>query len=292
MHTLSFTSVRRMPPSRRLVAVFVLISGVWGCGGPASGQAGARATTTAVRDSVDHRPFDRVLRRFVDRNGRVDYDGLRAAADTTLVPYLRRLATTDVSALGREARLAFWINAYNALTLKLIIGHYPVPNIWAVTPGPAEPKENSPFKQTVGTVADTARTLDEIEHEIIRERFEEPRIHFALVCAARSCPPLRREAYTGARLDRQLDEQARSFFHDESKNRIPAGDERVSLSRILKWYGDDFGPTTDALQRTIAPYFEGRVRRRLASADYEVTYLPYDWSLNDQAGGRPAPSNE
>jgi hypothetical protein len=250
-------------------------------------EAPRRATTTAVQTSVDHGRFTRVLRRFVADDGTVDYAGLQAAADTTLVPYLRQLAAVDPGRLSRDARLALWINAYNALTLKLIVDHYPVQNIWAITPGPPEPKDESPFRLAVGAVADTARTLDEIEHEIIRERFDEPRIHFALVCAAQSCPPLRREAYTGPRLDSQLREQTRAFLHDDTQNRIPAGDGRIALSRILKWYGQDFGPSTDALQRFLAPYFEGTVRAKLGRAAYEVTFRPYDWALNDQSGEAP-----
>jgi hypothetical protein len=247
-----------------------------------SAVAQERATTTVVRDTVDHTPFTRVLRTFVDEKGDVDYAGLRARADSLLDPYLQQLATTDPAALGRDARLAFWINAYNAYTLKLIADHYPVENIWAVTPGPAAPKdENSPFDLAVGRVADTTRTLNEIEHQIIRPRFDEPRIHFALVCAAKSCPLLRREAYTGPRLEAQLEEQTRTFFH-EDKNRIPAGADRIALSRILKWYGEDFGDSTDDLQRFIAPYFDGTVADRLEAAAYEVTFLDYDWTLNDQ----------
>ena len=247
----------------------------------------ARAPTTGSASSERHRAFEAVLRRFVDSTGAVDYAGLAAQADSMLTPYLHQLATARPSTLDRDARLAFWINAYNAYTLKLIVEHYPVRNIWGITPGPAEPKDNSPFALAVGPVADTVRTLDEIEHEIIRPRFDEPRIHFALVCAASSCPKLRREPYTGARLDAQLDDQARTFLHDPAKSRIPAGEDRIALSRILKWYGGDFGPTTDALQRALAPYFDGPVRHRLADADYAVTYLPYDWTLNDRA---PSPS--
>ena len=242
-----------------------------------------RATTVVVRDSLDHRRLTETLSRYVDEAGNVDYARLKANADEALAPYLRRLATTDPATLSRDARLAFWINAYNALTLKLIVDHDPVDNIWGISPGPPQPKDNSPFQLTVGTVADTARTLDEIEHEIIRRRFDEPRIHFALVCAAKSCPPLRHEAYTGPRLDAQLDDQTQSFLHDDTANRIRAGADTIALSRILKWYGQDFGPTTDALQRFAAPYFESRVRRNLADASYEVTFLPYDWTLNDQA---------
>ncbi len=270
----------------------VLALGLVGGRGTAHAQDSTRAPTTVVRDSMDHGAFDRVLRRFVDTEGQVDYAGLTARADSVLRPYLTQLATTDPAALARDARLAFWINAYNALTLKLIVDHYPVENIWGITPGPAEPKDDSPFERAVATVADTVRTLDEIEHDIIRERFDEPRIHFALVCAAESCPVLRREAYTGPGLDHQLDNQARTFLHDESKNRIPAEEDRIALSRILKWYGEDFGPTTDALQRAIASYFDGRLNERLASAGYRVTYLPYDWSLNDQADGPASASEE
>ncbi len=260
--------------------------------GVAVGPVGAQertATTTVERGPIDHSRFDRLLARFVDAEGTVDYSRLATEADSVLTPYLRRLAGADLSGHGPETRLAFWINAYNAHALKLVVDHYPVENVWAITPGPAEPKENSPFQLNVGAVADTARTLDEIEHEIIRERFDEPRIHFALVCAAASCPPLRREAYTGPRLDTQLDEQARAFLHNDEKNRIPADEGQVALSRILKWYGEDFGPTTDALQQSIATYFEGRVRKQLAAAAYEVSFLPYDWGLNDQALDTDAP---
>lgn len=233
-------------------------------------------------DTSRHAALTRVLRRHVDAQGRVDYARL-ARRDAGLTPYLRWLATTNPAGWGRDARLAFWINAYNALTLHLVAEHEPVENIWAITPGPAAPKdENSPFKLEVGVVADTARTLDEIEHRIIRERFDEPRIHFALVCAAASCPQLRREAYTGPALDAQLDAQARAFLHDDTKNRIPAGPDSVALSRILKWYGEDFGPTPAALQRALAPYFDDPIRTRLRQADYDVGFLPYDWALNDQ----------
>jgi len=268
--------------STRVLALIVLLLGGWMHSGVAVGQDAAQATTTVVRDSVDHSAFNQVLRRVVGEEGMVDYAGLASTSDSVLAPYLGDLAAADLSRLGRGQRLAFWINAYNALTLQLIVEHYPVENIWAITPGPAEPKEDSPFERTVATVADTARTLDEIEHDIIRERFDEPRIHFALVCAAKGCPPLRREAYTASRLDAQLDDQARTFLHNKQKNRIPAGDGRIALSRILKWYGEDFGPTTDALQQQIATYFEGAVRKRLQAAAYEVTFLSYDWSLNEQ----------
>lgn len=270
--------------ARLLPAVLLLLPLILGAS-PARGQErGQTARSIAVRDSDRHAQFSRLLARYVDEQGRVDYARLKRHADSTLVPYLNQLASTNPARLpSRDDRLAFWINAYNAYALKLIVDHYPVETIWATTPGPHTPsKEKSPFRMEVGKVADTSRTLDEIEHQIIRTRFDDPRIHFAVVCAAASCPRLRREAYTGPRLDAQLDDQARTFLHDDQKNNIPAGDDRIALSSILKWYGSDFGPSTDAVQRSIARYFEGPVRDRLARADYEVEFLSYDWSLNDQ----------
>lgn len=230
------------------------------------------------RQAFSHAQFDHVLRKFVDAKGDVRYETLKAQVDSTLTPYLQKLAEADLAPLDRDERLALWINAYNAYTLKLIVDHYPVTNIRNIE-GPSE--ESTPFQRPVGPVADTGRTLDEIEHEIIRDRFNEPRIHFALVCAAKSCPQLRREAYTGPRLNAQLDDQARRFLHAERKNRIPAEDGTVALSRILKWYGSDFGPTPEAVQRKLAPYFEGRVRDSLRKGGYEIRFLPYDWTLND-----------
>jgi hypothetical protein len=135
----------------------------------------------------------------------------------------------------------------------------------------------------VGAVADTIRSLDEIEHQIIRKRFDEPRIHFALVCAATSCPPLRDEAYTADRLNAQLDEQARVFLHTPGKNDVPTpgDDDTVRLSRIFKWFDGDFGGSKNSIQRYIAPYFDAEVKDRLEAADYDVEFHDYDWSLND-----------
>jgi len=246
---------------------------------PSTAQEQAATDSTAAPGQ--YAQFDRLLQRFVDADGDVDYEALQAQADSVLVPTLQQLAAARPESMSRDARLALWINAYNAYTLKLIVDHYPVTSIRAIE-GPTPDK--TPFQRPVGVVADTMRTLDKIEHEIIRQRFEAPRIHFALVCAAKSCPRLRREAYTGPRLNAQLHDQAHQFLHSE-KNRIPttAGTDTIALSRILKWYGSDFGDTSAARQRAWAPYFEGSVRDSLAQGAYEVRYLPYDWTLNAQS---------
>lgn len=271
----------RAVPAALLVAVVVL----HGCTGDADVQPVRAQSPVSTPDSVDHSAFTALLQAYVDEEGWVDYAAIQARQDAALTPYLRRLAETDPANLDRDARLAFWLNAYNALAIKLIVDHYPVASIRDITPapGPSIPKVNSPFQIEVGEVGGRMRTLDEIEHGIIREEFDEPRIHFALVCAAVSCPRLRREAYAGNRLDRQLDEQARTFLHNPAKNRVPADDETIRLSRIFSWFQGDFGDDAADVQRYLAPYFEGTVRQQLEDAAYRVRYLDYDWALNDQA---------
>jgi hypothetical protein len=289
-----------MPLIRRLVfrlpVRFVLLAGllVAGCTGGANVQPVRAQQPVRAPSDVDHSAFTDLLQAYVDDAGMVDYAGLKAAHDDALAPYLQMLAETDPSSLDEAERLAFWINAYNALTLKLIIDHYPVETIRSITPagGPTVPRLNDPWHVKVGEVGGQTRTLDEIEHDIIRARFDEPRIHFALVCAAVSCPRLRREAFVGARLDAQLDDQARTFLHAASKNQIPATDETIRLSRIFSWFEGDFGEGTDAVQRYLAPYFDGAVQAKLSSAAYEVDYLDYDWTLNDQGQVRTAASQE
>jgi len=265
-------------------ALFILALCTGCIGGTANVDVVRAQDVITAPDRVDHDRFDRVLGEYVDADGHVDYARLQPRADSVLTPYLQQLAETDPSRLDRDARLAFWINAYNAYTIKLILDHYPVDSINDIKPGagPSIPKVNSPFKLDVGEVAGEVRTLDEIEHGIIRERFDEPRIHFALVCAAVSCPKLRREAYTGSRLEAQLEDQARTFLHDRAKNLIPDGEETVALSRIFKWFDEDFGGSRASIQRFVAPYFEGDVRSGLEQAAYDVSFRDYDWSLNDQ----------
>jgi hypothetical protein len=282
--------------SARVPVHFVLIAALWlaGCTGGANVQPVRAQQPVTEPTSVDHSAFTELLQAYVDEAGQVDYAALTAQRDSALTPYLQQLAETDPSNLDRDARLAFWINAYNALTLKLIVDHYPVESIKDITPagGPAIPKLNAPWFVKVGEVGGQMRTLDEIEHEIIRTRFDAPRIHFALVCAAVSCPRLRREAFTGAELDVQLDDQAHGFLHTRTKNQIPADDGTIRLSRIFKWFEEDFGENTDDLQRYLAPYFEGAVQAKLQAAAYDVGYLDYDWTLNDQAGSQAAAARD
>ncbi|WP_457653143.1 DUF547 domain-containing protein [Rhodocaloribacter sp.] len=236
--------------------------------------------------AFDHNRLDAILAAFVDERGRVDYAGLKRSG--ALDPYLASLDAATPEAMPPRERLAFWINVYNAWTLRLILDHHPVASIKRITPvrlpglGLYLPKLNSPWEYRIVRAGGRRLTLNEVEHGIIRKAFDEPRIHFALVCAARSCPKLRREAYTGARLDAQLDDQARDFLHDPAKNRIPDAPGLIRLSPIFRWFRRDFARDERGLQAFLTPYFEGDVRERLRRGDYRVRYLRYDWRLNER----------
>lgn len=267
---------------RWLVALLFLLSVgfIVGCLSRASVQTVEPTEPVTAPSTFDHSAFTDILLEVVDERGFVDYAVL--VADPELLDaYLRRLAATDPSNLSVPDRLAFWLNTYNAYTLKLIVDNYPVESIRDVVGGAFVPLVNTPFKVEFVTVGGEVMTLDDVEHGTIRSAFDEPRIHFALVCAARSCPPLRAEAYVGDRLDAQLDEQARRFLTNDAKNRVPADEDTIELSKIFSWFKGDFGGNDDALQAFIAPYFDGDVRAKLEQGAYDVSSLSYDWSLND-----------
>jgi hypothetical protein len=272
--------MRRIP--FLLIVLFVGLGA--GCLSQASVQTVEPPEPVTAPDAFDHSDFSAVLRDVVDERGYVDYAAFahrnslpRAALDA----YLGRLAATDPSNLSNDDRLAFLLNAYNAYTLKLIVDNYPVESIRDVVGGAFVPLVNTPFKVEFVTIGGEVTTLDDVEHGTIRKEFDEPRIHFALVCAALSCPPLRDEAYTGDRLDQQLDEQARRFLSNDAKNRVPLDDDAIGLSKIFSWFKSDFGGNDRALQVFLAPYFHGDVRSKLEQSAYDVDFLPYDWSLND-----------
>jgi hypothetical protein len=226
-----------------------------------------------------HRLFDQVLKRHV-KNGLVDYTALktgRADLDT----YLDQVAAVSESEFARwnqNQQIAFLINLYNATTLRLIIDHYPVKSIKDIGG-----LFSGPWKQKVVRLWGATTTLDDLEHGILRKRYTEPRIHFALVCAALSCPPLREEACSGAALDSQLDDQGRRFLGDPQKNRIDAPNRVAYLSSIFHWYGGDFEKKSGSVLAFTQPYFPKDAQAELARGDFKIQYLDYNWSLNDSS---------
>jgi hypothetical protein len=245
----------------------------------------------AVEFDHNHAGYDALLKRFV-ADGRVDYQGLKSDP-SALDHYLDSLAGISEAAFSawtESARLAVLINLYNAATLKLIIDHYPIKSIKDIGSFFKGPWDQ-PVVRRFGEII----TLDNLEHDIIRKDYSEPRIHLALVCAAKGCPPLRSEAYVAGRLEAQLDDQSRRFLESPAGLRIDRGGKIVYFSSIFKWYGKDFidrfSPVTgfsdlDKTERAVAHFSSGYLSvadgNYLKSGVYSVKYLDYDWSLNQK----------
>ena len=250
---------------------------------PARSQSGP----TSPGPRFDHSSFDTVLKAHVV-SGLVDYDAFAASPEFT--QYLASLARFNPRTLPPDDQLAFWINAYNAYTIQLIIKHAERQSIRNINKT-LFLKAYGPWKERLAVVGDTAYGLDQIEQGIIRKEFREPRIHFALVCAAMGCPPLRSEAYTGARLDEQLNDQGRVFLlGSPDKNRVDVATRTVFLSQLFKFrdYQKDFGGSREAVARFISRWYpDGPDKQLLESASWDrFEYTDYDWTLNSQEKAR------
>ncbi len=246
----------------------------------------------AVAQSFDqaYADYGGVLKAAVT-DGRVNYKGLKAAPNT-LYRYLDSAAGVSEAQFNTWAesqRLVFLTNLYNASTLRLILDHYPVESIKDIGN-----IFKGPWDQPVVRLFGKAITLNNLEHDIIRKQYDEPRIHLALVCAAKGCPVLRSDAYTPEKLNDQLDEQSRQYLSSPAGLRIDRQAGIVYFSSIFKWYGDDFlgkyspadgfagiKKTEQAVANFCAGYLSPTDGEYLAAGGYSVKYLKYDWSLNE-----------
>ena len=221
----------------------------------------------------DHAGWDALLRLHVSAAGAVDYAGF-IADSTQLDAYLDQLSLSNPAAVGWTAdeRKAFWINAYNAFTVRLITRHYPLASIRDIGARHKIPFVNTPWDLKFITIAGERLDLNNIEHGKLRAGFGDPRIHFAIVCALVSCPRLRDRAYLAADLDAQLDQAAHDFLADVSRNQLH--ETRPRLSKLFLWYKGDFSHG----QSLIA--FINRHSERQISPRARLRYLDYDWSLN------------
>ena len=233
-------------------------------------------------DEIDHASWNMLLARYVDERGNVNYTAWKEnTADLrALSAYLAHLSQADVERRSsRAAQMAFWINAYNAVTIRGILREYPTDSIRNHT---ARVLGYNIWHDLLLQVGDSTISLDDIEHSVLRP-MGDPRIHFAIVCASRSCPKLHNEAYTADRLDEQLADNAREFFANPLHFRYNAQRGTMQLSSILDWFGEDFGSNQREQLATIATYLPDDASRRLAlSGSARVSYLDYDWGLNDQ----------
>jgi hypothetical protein len=220
---------------------------------------------------VDHSLFGELLATHV-KEGAVNYAGFKAE-EGKLDQYLTVLENTDPELLDREEQFAFYINAYNAWTIKLILSAYP---------GLTSIKElgslfRSPWKKEIATIHGKKLSLDDIEHAILRPRFKDPRVHFAINCASKSCPPLISEPYRGAVLNAQLDQVTRNFINTPGNCRLEG--DTLWVSSIFKWFSEDFNDDPAGFHQK---YSTGDLNQRLQEKGgrLNVRYLDYDWSLN------------
>lgn len=228
-------------------------------------------THTLHAAGVDNTIYQTLLARHV-KKGKVDYDGFKKD-QAVFDQYLAILSETDPKTLTRNQRFAFYINAYNAFTIKLILTRYPQIN---------SIKElgsffSSPWSKEFFSLGGWSVSLDYIEHEVLRPQFKDPRIHFAINCAAKSCPPLLNRPYEGDILDKQLEDQARAFVNNRRSTFVK--DNTLFISKIFDWFEEDFN---DNPLLFIQQYANEGLKMALDKAGPEpkITYLYYDWSLN------------
>lgn len=220
----------------------------------------------------DASPYAALLAGHV-HSGVVDYVGLKAK-EASLDAYLEILAGVDPSTLARPDCMAYYINIYNAWTLKLILEHYP--GITSIKD--AGSLFRSPWKRNFVRLKGRTVSLDDIEHDILRRRYPDPRLHFVLNCASKSCPPLAGVPYAGATLDTDLDAATTAFLNNPAHTYFAGG--TLHVSRLFDWYAGDFGGPAgvwDFIRRYAGPELAGQMD---AAASRRLAYTEYDWSLN------------
>jgi hypothetical protein len=252
----------------RLAAAFIIFT-----------LAGTAAFTAEIPEK-DYQSWDRLLQSYYDPALGMDYAGLRRAEKPRLDALRQSLAKVDVHALSRDEQLAYWINLYNVNVVGIVVDRYPIRSIRDLSTDPIV--RLNVFRKDLVPLGGSMTSLDHIEHGIIRKEFRDPRIHFAVNCAAASCPPLRKEAYRGARLHEQLDEQVRRFASgDGFRIEQRRGRTVLTTTKIMKWFKEDFEPAGGPASFLLP--FLTPARKALLPRDGRVTieYDDYDWALND-----------
>ena len=227
----------------------------------------------------DHSKFDQVLKTYVNDQGLVNYNGI--AGDQAFKAYMEELKSANLDSMSRDGQLAFWINAYNAVTIDKVIKWKPknsvretlIPGVWTSTKF---------FTTREHTVAGKNLSQDDIEHEILRKQFKEPRIHFVIVCASSSCPPLPRFAFTEENVQTKLEEETRKYINSDRGTRIDFAENTFFISKLFDWFSGDFESKSGSVLDFIKPYLEEKTLAFLERGP-QNSYLDYDWSLNAQS---------
>lgn len=224
----------------------------------------------------DHSTYDAILKAYVDDRGLVDYKGI--ARDPRFSEYMKSLESAKVEELSSDGQLAFWINAYNAVTIDKVIKKKPkksvretfVPGVW---------KSTKFFTTRDHLVAGKRVSQDDIEHEILRKRFKDPRIHFAVICASLGCPLLSKTAYTEENVQELLEEETQKYLNSERGIRFDRAEKTIYLSKIFDWFENDFVEKSGSVIDFIRPHVREETAVFLDGMP-KVKFLDYDWSLN------------
>ncbi len=239
----------------------------------------------ASTTSVDHRTWDALLGKYLSTSDPSGINLFRYGAVTTLdrtalEMYLDELQAVKVSALNRAEQIAYWINLYNVLTVNTVLGHYPVNSIKDIDISPGL-FANGPWDAKLIIIENVKVSLNDIEHRILRPIWRDPRIHYAVNCAAIGCPDLQDRAYVPEELDQMLDEAAVQFINHPRGAAIDQKD-RLVLSSIYKWFGEDFGDDLDEILEHIRGYALDELKEKIPTGERIKVKYRYDWSLNDR----------
>ncbi|WGH74432.1 DUF547 domain-containing protein [Tenacibaculum tangerinum] len=211
--------------------------------------------------------FNSLLQKHVDTKGNVNYQGFKTD-EAQLQTYLAYLATTKPQHSWSAAKTkAFWVNAYNAYTIQLILDHYPLKSIMGI-----KKKGKDAWSIPFAKVGGKTYTLNQIEHDILRKQFDDPKIHVAVNCASKSCPKLANYAFTAANYEAKTTELMKEFINDAARNKI--SEKKLQLSKIFEWFTGDFtkkGSLFDFLNQ----YSTTEINKKA-----KISYLTYNWNLN------------
>jgi hypothetical protein len=256
-------------------AVLALALGLATAAAAPAAAPDTRRPAAVTASPFDHSDYDRLLKKYVNARGLVNYKGLKAD-QAGLNQYLERISKNPpANSWSKADQMAYWINAYNAYTIRLVLDYYPLKSIKDIGSSIKIPFVTTPWAAKFFSIGGKKMSLDNIEHGTLRKKFNEPRIHFALVCASISCPRLRNEAYTGEQLERQLDEQGRDFLNNPANNKI--GKDGAKLSKYFDWYKGDWSENGQSVVKWVNKYSTTRIDQNT-----KIDFLDYNWNLNEQ----------
>ncbi len=232
--------------------------------------------------TIDHAAWTEFLGKYLREDDedvtRLDYGGVEAADRERLDRYIARLADVPISEYSRTEQFAYWVNLYNAVTVDIVLEHYPVDSIRDIDISPGW-FSSGPWGAKLVTVEDEELSLDDIEHRILRPIWSDPRIHYAVNCASVGCPDLQAEAFTPEDMEEQLDRAARGYIND-SRGFTVTDDNGLIVSSIYDWFQEDFGDSELRVIKHLQKYADesgaAMIERRTEYDDHR-----YDWSLND-----------